>query len=162
MDVGALGDAVADGGDAVLVELELPPRPEAIVIARLVVAALARDEAGFDDERTADVRLAVSEAATNAVEAQIDRDVHRPIRIRFWSRPDSMRIDVVDSGGGFEASEVESSADLRSVGRLEKEGGLGVPLIRLLADEAEFRRIEAGTEVVMNFGPHYATGRLVP
>ena len=148
--------------DAVLVELELPARPEAIVIARLVVAALARDEAGFDDERTADVRLAVSEATTNAIEAQIERGEPRPIQIRFWSRPDAIRVDVRDHGGGFVEDELEHAADLRAVGRLSIEGGLGVPLIRLLADEARFRRVDGGTEVVMNFGPHYVTGRIAP
>lgn len=165
--VGGRSDGVRYGeklviDDAALVELDLPPRPDAIVIARLVVAALARDEAGFDEERTADVRLAVSEATTNAVEAQIERGERAPIRIRCWSRPDEMRVDVRDRGGGLRESDLVRSADLRSAGRLAIEGGLGVPLIRLLADEAEFRPVEGGTEVVMSFGPDYVTGRIVP
>ena len=44
--------------------------------------------------------------------------------------------------------------------RLDYEGGLGIPLIRLLADELEFRPSEGGTTVVMTFGPRVSTGRV--
>ena len=42
---------------------------------------------------------------------------------------------------------------------LEYEGGLGIPLIRLLADELEFQPSPGGTTVVMTFGPRSTVDR---
>ena len=58
------------GGAGEVVELLLPPRPEAVSIARLVVAAVVAGEPAFDEDRAADLRLAVSEACTSAIQAQ--------------------------------------------------------------------------------------------
>ncbi|MCB1248865.1 MAG: ATP-binding protein, partial [Acidimicrobiales bacterium] len=51
------------------VQLEIPARPEYLTLARQVVAAAAALEPTFADERIDDLRIAVSEAATNAIEA---------------------------------------------------------------------------------------------
>lgn len=146
--------------DAVQVELELPARPEVVAIARMVVVAFTRDDPAFDDERIADIRLAVSEACTNAVEAHLDHAEPTPIVIRCWSRPGHLQVAIRDRGGGFEVDEAVRSVDLTQPARLQHEGGLGLPLIRLLADEADFRRLDRGTEVVMSFGPESVTGRI--
>ena len=145
--------------DAVI-ELDLPPRPEIVSVARLVVGSLALGDPLFDDERTADVRLAVSEACTNAVQAHLLLDDDAPIRLRYRVRPGAIEVTVTDSGGGFDIDAVPESVDLTAPERLEYEGGLGIPLIRLLADTAEFRRVGDGTEVVMTFGPDGPDGRL--
>ncbi len=47
-------------------ELEVPARPEHIATARIFIGALGR-RLGLDEERVADVKLALSEAATLAV-----------------------------------------------------------------------------------------------
>lgn len=146
--------------DAALIELELPARPEAIVIARMVVIALAREQAVFDEERVADVRLAVSEACTNAVEAHLDRGAAEPIAIRCRVAPGRLQVRVRDHGGGFDPASRVLSADLSEPGRLDHEGGLGIPLIRLLADDVDFDPVDDGTEVAMSFGPDSAVGRI--
>ena len=49
------------------VELEIPPRSPYVGVARLAVSSLARN-AGLDEEKVDDLKIAVSEACTNAVE----------------------------------------------------------------------------------------------
>jgi anti-sigma regulatory factor (Ser/Thr protein kinase) len=145
--------------DDALIELDLPSRPEVVSVARLVVGSLALAEPSFDEERAADLRLAVSEACTNAVQAQSAADGSRPIRLRCRVSTASIEVSVRDEGGGFDLDAVQRSVDLTDPRRLEYEGGLGIPLIRLLADSAEFRRLDDGTEVVMTFGPVGPDGR---
>lgn len=146
--------------DAALVELALPARPEAIIIARMVVIALARERAVFDEDRIADVRLAVSEACTNAVEAHLELGADEPIAIRCRVAPGRLQVRVRDHGGGFDPDVSTRSADLAAPGRLDHEGGLGIPLIRLLADQVDFDSVSDGTEVAMSFGPESAVGRI--
>ena len=68
------------------VVLEIPARPEYLVVARQVVAAAASVEPTFRDERIDDLRIAVSEATTNAIEAHTDASsndrVEDPLRPR--------------------------------------------------------------------------------
>ena len=146
--------------DDALIELDLPPRPEIVSVARLVVGSLAMADPSFDDERAADLRLAVSEACTNAVQAQQRARDESPIQLRYRVWPGTIEVTVTDAGGGFDIGEAQRPVDLTDPERLEYEGGLGIPLIRLLADEAEFRTLEHGTQVVMVFGPEGPTGRI--
>ncbi len=50
--------------------LEIPAQPALVGVARNVVTAVAQSSTGADPERLEDLRLAVSEACTTAVEAQ--------------------------------------------------------------------------------------------
>ncbi len=52
-----------------VVELEIPARAEFVALARLVVSAIAASDSTLADERIDDLKLAVSEACTNAIEA---------------------------------------------------------------------------------------------
>jgi len=155
----AAGTAI--GAD--IVELELPARPEVVAVARLVVGAVAAVEPLFDEERGADLRLAVSEACTNAIQAQLaDRagaDPDAPIVLRCAVTDGRIELAVQDHGGGFDPSGLAAHPEVTDPARLEHEGGLGIPLIRLLADELEFRASPGGTTVVMTFGPRAETDR---
>jgi anti-sigma regulatory factor (Ser/Thr protein kinase) len=151
-------------GEVEVVELALPPRPEVVSVARLVVGALAAADPSFDDERGADLRLAVSEACTNAIQAQLatrsGAEPESPIVLRFEVGPGCIELAVSDHGGGFDPERLETHPAVTDPARLEFEGGLGIPLIRLLADELEFRPTDGGTTVVMTFGPRVNGGQL--
>ena len=149
----------AASDSAEIVELELPARPEVVSVARLVVGAVVANEPLFDEERGADVRLAVSEACTNAIQAQAALDNgarHTPIMLRCEVTSDRIELSVRDHGGGFDTGELEAHPEVTDPARLEYEDGLGIPLIRLLSDEVEFRPTEGGTTVVMTFEPRLA------
>ncbi len=143
------------------VELELPARPEVVALARLVVGAVAAVEPLFDEARGADLRLAVSEACTNAIQAQLagregsDRDA--PIVLRCSVKDGKIKLAVQDHGGGFDPKGLPEHPAVTDPARLDFEGGLGIPIIRLLADDLQFQASPGGTTVVMTFGPRVAT-----
>ncbi len=147
----------APAGRRDVVELELPPRPEVVAVARLVVGAVVADDGRFDEERGADVRLAVSEACTNAIQSQLHARPggvpEAPILVRCTVGADRIRLTVQDHGGGFDLGALRPHPEVTDPARLEFEGGLGIPLIRLLADEVEFHTTPGGTTVVMEFAP---------
>ena len=144
-----------------MVEMDLPPRADSVAVARLVIGSLASGVAGFGEERAADLRLAVSEACTNAVQAQAEADGERRVEVRCHVAPARIEVSVRDRGRGFDPEAVRRPVDLSDPRRLDYEGGLGIPLIRLLADFAEFRNLGDGIEVFMVFGPEGPTGRIV-
>ena len=51
------------------IEIEIPPRPDYVSLVRVVVAAAAELESGLEPPRVDDLRVAVSEATTNAIQA---------------------------------------------------------------------------------------------
>ena len=139
-----------------VVELELPARPEAVSVARLVIGALVAGEPLFDDERAADMRLAVSEACTNAIQAHLahpDDAGDAVVLMRCTVGDDHIEVEVVDHGGGFDPSSLQPHPDVTDPARLEHERGLGIPLIRMLADELSFEESDGGTRLVMRFDP---------
>lgn len=146
---------MTDAGD--VVELELPVRPEVVSVARLVVGALVAADPLFDDERCADLRLAVSEACTNAIQAQMasadEASREAPIVVRCRSLDGRIEVTVDDHGGGFDPEDLVAHPAVTDPARLDYERGLGIPLIRMLADEHRFDPIPGGTSLFMGFGP---------
>ncbi len=129
------------------VRLEIPARADYLGLARQVVAAAAAVEPRFRDERIDDLRVAVSEATTNAIEAHADLDRDERIVIRCNLGADRIEVEVVDRGGGFDPTDVEEMPDPEDPARLEREHGLGLPLLQVLTDEAEIISGERGTAV---------------
>jgi serine/threonine-protein kinase RsbW len=132
--------------DAV-VELEIPARPEYLSLARLVVAAAASLEPSLRDERIEDLRVAVSEATTNAIESHTTLDGEERIVIRCALDDERIEVWIVDQGAGFDPSSIGDLPDLTDPAGLELEGGFGLPLMRVLTDEAEIRSSPDGTAV---------------
>ncbi len=129
------------------VRLEIPARPEYLAIARQVVAAAAGLEPTFRDERIDDLRIAVSEATTNAIEAHADLNSDERFLISCNLADDRIEVQILDHGAGFDPDRVESAPDAEAPDRLLWETGLGIPLMRVLADEAEIQPRQGGTAV---------------
>lgn len=126
------------------VELHLPPDVVYVGLARLVVTAAAR-QSGMDSARIEDLRIAVSEATTNAILAHQRVEVSSPVVLEFGPRDGQFQVTIQDTGPGFDPP----SDDVQ--GRdWTKEGGLGVTVIRGLADDVAFVR-GSGTQVHMTF-----------
>lgn len=145
------------------VELVLPSRAEVVAIARLVVGAIASGDPDFDEERAADLRLAVSEACTNAIQAQLARAAGNgsdvpPVLVRCVHGPGRITVTVHDDAGGFDPSALDPHPEVTDPARLDHEGGLGIPLMRMFADDLEFRPSPGGTTVRMTFRPRTPTG----
>jgi len=150
-------DAAASGD---VVELELPARPEVVSVARLIIGALVAADPLFDEERSADLRLAISEACTNAIQAEMkgrgdlppDPEAE-PIMMRCVLADGQIEVAITDHGGGFDPTGLEQHPEVTSPDRLNYEGGLSIPLIKMLADHLEFQPTDDGTTVIMRFEP---------
>jgi serine/threonine-protein kinase RsbW len=132
------------------IELEIPARPEYIALVRLVVASLASGRRILSDERVDDLKLAVSEACTNAIEAHTSIEVDEHVLIRCEEGDDRFEVSVEDQGEGFDPASLPEHPPVTDPERLNFERGLGIPLIRTLVDEVDFSpRGESGTSVKM-------------
>ena len=132
------------------IELEIPARPEYIALVRLVVASLASGRRILSDERVDDLKLAVSEACTNAIEAHTSIEVDERVVVRCEEGDDRLEVSVEDQGEGFDPSSLPEHPPVTDPERLNFERGLGIPLIRTLVDEVDFSpRGDSGTAVRM-------------
>lgn len=129
------------------IELRVPPKVEYLALVRAVVGAAASLGAGIGDERVDDLRLAVSEATTNAIEAHQDSASDEPITIYCGLGADHVQVQVRDRGHGFDPDELVPHPPVTDPERLEFERGLGLPLMRSLTDEHEISPTPNGTTV---------------
>ena len=118
------------GGQALAVRLSIPAKPEYIALGRLALTGLSRVR-GFPEDALADLKLALTEACTNSVRHAYDEG-EGIVEILYELHGDRLVVEVSDSGEGFqhEVSEPDDVDDLN-------EGGLGIAIIRALADELE-------------------------
>lgn len=130
-----------------IVELEIPARPDFLSLARLVITGAANIEPTFSDDRIEDLRIAVSEACTNAIEAHVSSGADDRIVIRCDLAEDRIEVEVTDRGSGFDPDETPTVPAPDDPERLLYESGLGIPLMRILVDETEFRASPSGTVV---------------
>jgi serine/threonine-protein kinase RsbW len=124
------------------VELRMDARAENLVLARLALSGVA-SRTGLSDEVVADLKLAVTEACTNAIEhAYAGRPGANEIVVRFAVNGDVLAIEVQDWGAGFDADvEPVPEEDLRD------HAGVGLMLIRSLTDELTIESGGAGSTV---------------
>jgi len=121
----------------------VPASPESVPLLRESVAVFAR-ERGVPESRVDDMRLAVSEAVTNAV-------VHG---FRERAEPGTVAVSVtVNDGEWIEVRVTDDGGGMAP--RDDSPGpGLGLPLIHRLADRVDHRIPPggSGTELLMRFG----------
>src|SRR5882762_1199866 len=116
--------------DAPTIRLTIPARPEYITLGRLALTGISRLRE-LSDELLADLKLALTEAASNSVRhAYGGKDVG-VVEISYELYPDRLVIEVTDEGEGFDPAQAEGHPDELS------EGGLGIAIIRAIADEVE-------------------------
>lgn len=126
------------------VELQLPADSQYVGLARLVVTTVAR-QVGMDDERVEDLKIAVSEATTNAIKAHRHRQQQHPVVLQFGATDnDSFEVTIIDAGPGFDPTLQNHERDWT------RGGGLGLMIIQELADDVTFVRGE-GMRVHMRF-----------
>ncbi len=130
------------------ISLVIPAQPEYLSLVRAVVAAAAALDPGLGDARIEDLRIAVSEATTNAIEAHANLGSEERITIRCDLADDRIEVEVQDhASAGFDVDSLDTPGALDEPGRLDYEGGFGIPLMRVLADEMKIRSLDHGTAV---------------
>ena len=133
-----------------VVELEIPARPAYLSLVRLVVdAAVGSLAPGLSAARVDDLKIAVTEACANAIEAHETTGADGPVVVRCLVDDDQVTVEVVDRGQGFDPDRVGRLPAATDPRRLRHERGLGIPLMRTLADEVAFTRAVNGTTVAL-------------
>ena len=123
-------------GNAEPIVLEIPSSAEYILLGRLVVSCVDQ-LAGFGPEDIYDLKLAVTEAATNVVRhAEVGS-----FQIEYRVLPQAVEVTVTDAGGGFEVEELS--------GVPSEHGGFGLTVIRGLVDEVVVDSTSGGTRLRM-------------
>jgi anti-sigma regulatory factor (Ser/Thr protein kinase) len=106
---------------------------------RHVTTAFAEVHCGNDPQLVDDIALAVTEAGGNVVRHAYERPSAGHIDLTACVRGDELIIEVSDSGVGIDAGGVDSGL------------GLGLPLIRQLADLTVLSSPDGGTCLRMAF-----------
>jgi serine/threonine-protein kinase RsbW len=123
------------------IELRLMARAENLTLVRLALAGLA-NAAGAPEEVVADLKLAVTEACSNAIQhAYQAGDGEDEIVVRYTIDSGVVSIDVSDTGRGFSA---EGSPAEQANG---DHAGLGLMIIRELTDATDVISGSSGTRV---------------
>ncbi len=120
------------------VVLRMPATADSLTVARQVATGVAR-AAGMAGERVEDVKVAVTEACTNAVRHAYGSGVPGSVTLAAWVAGGLLHLSIRDRGTGFSP---ESAS----------QAGVGLLTIRALAHEVGVRSDGVGgTEVTMSF-----------
>ena len=134
-----------------IVEIEIPARADYVSLVRLVVAAAAELAPSLEPSRIDDLRVAVSEATTNAIQAHIRSGSTRPVKVCCRCSNGSVVVTVRDEGPGFDADALPEMPPPESEARLGRESGMGISIMRTLADHSSIDSSSEGTEVRLAF-----------
>jgi serine/threonine-protein kinase RsbW len=145
MDDAGMSDETPDTSSLdKVIELRLPSRLGYERVAMDAASALA-NRMGFEHERVAALKTAISEAVTNAIEHGNQHNEAMKVMVLLAVRGDELVVSVTDQGN--------QSIDHTNVSRIPKieetldkidKGGWGIWLIRELMDEVEFTTAPSG------------------
>ncbi|SFI19965.1 serine/threonine-protein kinase RsbW [Tindallia magadiensis] len=111
-----------------MIEISIPHRAEYVSLIRLTVASIA-NRMGFDIEDIEDIKVALSEACSNAImHGGCPKDDN--FIVQFLLEKASLTISVSDFGKGYQKESIPepNTEELR-------EGGLGIFIIKSLMDD---------------------------
>jgi serine/threonine-protein kinase RsbW len=127
-------------GEAPTVALELDSSPETLTLVRGVLGGVG-ELLSLDPELLDDLKTAVSEACNNVVMHAYNGD-SGPLQVCLYVGADDLQVVVRDEGRGIS---MLAPAD-------DRLQGVGIPIMRALAQQTAFRPAQSGgTEVWMQF-----------
>lgn len=122
------------------IKMEVTANPEYVSIIRLTVSGIA-NKVGFSLDDIEDIKVAVSEACTNAIKHSLDDK----FLVEFSILNNGLSIEVQDKGTGYDVDLLQEP-DLAN----PKEGGLGLFIIKTLMDEVNtISNTDEGTKIKM-------------
>ena len=127
-------------------EQDLDSTLEAVDSAEAIVVEQAQ-KAGFDEDETHQIGMAVRECVVNAVVHGNRYSAHKKVHFTVFSRDNRFTIKIADQGEGFELTEVP---DPLAEENLLRHSGRGMFLIRAFMDSLEVKKLSPhGTEVTL-------------
>jgi len=136
---------MSTNGHGMKVRLTIPARAEYITLGRLALTGIARVRDDLSEELLADLKLALTEATSNSVRHAYAGDGDGVVEISYELLEDRLVIEVTDEGAGFDPNESEGRPEDLS------EGGLGIAIIRAIADEVEITTRPGGKGSQLRF-----------
>jgi len=130
-------------------EIDIPPSFEHLAMVRSVLSTALEAAPVLKEERLQDLRLAVSEATTNAIESHQKCNSEEAVAVRITIADKKVTVKIVDHGGGFDPSKLKKHPPVTDPERLEYERGLGVTLMRRLTDDCTITPTRTGTAVTL-------------
>lgn len=145
------------------VEMSFTPLPVHVRTARLVATAVAR-RSGVEEALLDEVRLAVGEACSRAVEAHQAQCPAEPVRIELTGSDGRFEVVVTDAAitapdtvasapgpaADWVGNGVANGDSAHTAGGFPQEG-LGLAVIAGLADDVQFTRTSAGLSIRMSW-----------
>ena len=145
------------------VEMSFTPLPVHVRTARLVATAVAR-RSGVEEALLDEVRLAVGEACSRAVEAHQAQCPAEPVRIELTGSDGRFEVVVTDAAiaapdpaasasgpdAGWAGNGMANGDSPHTAGGFPQEG-LGLAVIAGLADDVQFTRTTAGLSIRMSW-----------
>ena len=118
-------------------QLHVPSSTENLAMIRDFVGKIGA-QAGMGPADLVKLELAVDEACANVIEHAYGSDDTREVTVKATLDSESIEIEIVDTGRGFDPSAVEQ-ANLEQLVSKRKSGGLGMRLIRSVMDEVHYQ-----------------------
>jgi serine/threonine-protein kinase RsbW len=134
-----------------LVRLELPSAFELLDLVQVLSDRLS-SLAGFDEDLTHWVSVAVRESVINAIKHGNREDRSKHVIVEFMlrpsARPEEFVVRVLDEGEGFDPAEIANPLDPEN---MLKSSGRGIFFMRNFMDDVSItRRPEGGMDVRMS------------
>lgn len=122
------------------IKMEITSNPQYVGIVRLTTSGIA-NKVGFCLEDIEDMKVAISEACTNAIKHSLDNKFY----IEYKIFENGLTIQVTDKGKGYNVDSVDKP-NLSE----PKESGLGLFIIESLMDEVKIESsVDNGTTITM-------------
>ncbi|PRS26386.1 anti-sigma B factor RsbW [Bacillus sp. RJGP41] len=135
------------------IEMKIPAKPEFIGVIRLTLSGIG-SRMGFAYEEIEDLKIATSEACTNAVQHAYKDSDKGEVKVSFGLYPDRLEVMVSDSGKSCNFEEVRQGLGPYENGQkveLLREGGLGLYLIETLMDDVKIHQHDGVTVFMTKF-----------
>jgi serine/threonine-protein kinase RsbW len=132
------------------IEMKIPAKPEYVGIIRLTLSGIA-SRMGYSYDVIEDLKIATSEACTNAVHHAYKNKEYGEVVIGFGLYDDRLEVMVADNGRSFDFEQTKNELGPYStsspIDQLP-EGGLGLYLMETLMDEVRVL-VNSGVTVFM-------------
>ncbi|MGG3891316.1 anti-sigma B factor RsbW [Metabacillus fastidiosus] len=132
------------------IEMRVPAKSEYVAVIRLTLSGIA-NRMGYEYDAIEDLKIAVSEACTNAVQHAYKNVEDGNIVVGFAIYEGKLEVMIADNGKSFDfektKSELSPYSESSPIDDLS-EGGLGIYLMETLMDEVRVLN-NAGVTVFM-------------
>lgn len=123
-----------------IIKMEITANPEYVSIIRLTTSGIA-NKVGFCIDDIEDLKVAISEACTNAIKHSLDDR----FTIIYSMIENGLTIEIIDNGKGYDITTV-NEPDIDNL----KESGMGLFIIESLMDDVIVESQEGkGTSIKM-------------